>query len=218
MQLHTFSTPRTARYYSLGEPGPTIRHVWFCLHSHNESVDGFATQLRPLDTPERLLILPEGLARFDQPEGFTAEAGSPLAAWFASDATAYDLPDVAQYLEALSAQVLAACPPHTTITVLGHGHGAAAACRWLANSRLRYDRLVLYAAVFPPEINRQATLAGLPKRPVVVVATTADVYTPEATGEGLVHDLHDAGLEAQLRHASDGSITLAALGASAETA
>jgi predicted esterase len=218
MQLHTFSTTRTARYYSLGEPGPDIRHVWFCLHSHNESVDGFATQLRPLDTPERLLILPEGLARFDQPAAVATDAGSPMAAWFASDATEYDLPDVAQYLENLAAQVLAACPPETTITVLGHGHGAAAACRWLANSRLHYDRLVLYAAVFPPEINRQATLAGLPKRPVVVVATTADIYSPEATGEGLVHDLHAAGLEAQLRHASDGAITLAALGAGAETA
>lgn len=217
MQPHTFSTTRTARYYSLGEPGADIRHVWFCLHSHNESVADFATQLRPLDTPERLLILPEGLARYDQPRAAAGAATSTLAAWFATDAVAYDLPDVAHYLEALAEQILAACPPQIPITVLGHGHGAAAACRWLANSQLHYDRLVLYAAVFPPEINRHATLAGLPKRPVVVVATTADVYTPEATGEGLVQDLRDVGLSAQLRHASDGSITLAALGAGAET-
>lgn len=214
MQLHTFSAARTARYYSLGESGPAIRHVWFCLHSHNESAADFAAQLRPLDAPERLLILPEGLARYTHPDA--AAATNPLAAWFATDAATYDLPDVAPYLEALAQQVLAACPPETPVTVLGHGHGAIAACQWLANSRLRYDRLVLYAAVFPPEINRQALLAKLPKRPVVVVATTADVYTPEAAGEGLLQDLHDAGLVAQLRHASDGSITLAALGASTE--
>jgi predicted esterase len=216
MQLHTFSTTRTARYYSLGEPGPAIRHVWFCLHSHNESVADFAIQLRPLDTPERLLVLPEGLARYDHPDADSTTASNPLAAWFAIDATTYDLPDVAHYLETLAQQILATCPPGTPVTVLGHGHGALAACQWLANSELLYDRLVLYAAVFPPEINRHALLAGLPKRPVVVVATTADVYTSEAAGEGLVQDLHNAGLEAQLRHASDGSITLAALGASTE--
>jgi len=217
MQPHPFSTTRTARFYSLGEPGPDIRHIWFCLHSHNESVADFAIQLRPLDTPERLLVMPEALARYNQPAAAPTAAPSTVAAWFATDAIQFDLHDVAHYLDALAEQILAACPPNTPVTILGHGHGAAAACRWLATSRIAYDRLVLYAAVFPPEINRQATLADLPKRPVTVIATTADVFTPEAAGEGLVQDLQDAGLTAYLRHASDGAITLAALGASADT-
>ncbi|MBC8081681.1 MAG: hypothetical protein H7Z21_00590 [Hymenobacter sp.] len=216
MQSKTFLTSRTARYYSLGEPGPDIRHVWFCLHGHDQPLPGFAAQLAPLDTPERLLILPEGLARYDRPALPPATRQDTVAAWFAATTLLPDLHDLTLYLDALAAQVLAGCPPRTPVTVLGYGHGAAAACRWLATSAIIYDRLVLYAAVFPPEINRRATLAGLPRRPVAVVATTADVYTPEAAGEGLVQDLREAGLTAYLRHVSDGPITLAALGAGAE--
>lgn|GEM_PF-4127931 len=34
--LHT--TPQGTRYHSLGEPGADIRHVWFCLHGHDQAV------------------------------------------------------------------------------------------------------------------------------------------------------------------------------------
>lgn len=218
MQPHTFSTTRTARYYSLGEPGPAIQHIWFCLHGHDQPIADLAAQLAPLDTPERLLILPEALARHNQPATPPDTSGITVSAWFAMDALEPDLNDLTNYLNSLADQVRAACPPQTPVTVLGYGHGAAAACRWLATSSIVYERLVLYAAIFPPEIDRRATLAALPRLPVEVVSTTADIYTPEAAGEGLVQDLRDAGLTVYLRHAAPGPITLAALGAGAETA
>ena len=166
MQLNSFSTTRTARYISLGEPGPEVQHVWFCLHTEGQPLSDFAAQLVNLDTPAE--------------------------------------------------QVLAQCPAGVPVTVLGYGQGAAAACRWLAGGRIDYERLVLYASVFPPEIDRRATLVALPDKPVTLVSTTTDVYTPEAAGEGLLQDLHDVGLNAQLRYVSDGPLTLAALGAAAE--
>ena len=60
MQPYSFTTPRTAHCYSLGKPGPAIEHRWICLHGHHQPV---AAQLVQLDTPERLLILPEALSR-----------------------------------------------------------------------------------------------------------------------------------------------------------
>ena len=70
--LLSFITPRTARYLSLGEPGPAIEHVWVCLHGHGQPVAGLARQLQNLDTPERLLVLPEALSRY--PLGGEAES------------------------------------------------------------------------------------------------------------------------------------------------
>ncbi|UOQ80538.1 hypothetical protein [Hymenobacter sp. 5414T-23] len=61
-------------------------------------------------------------------------------------------------------------------------------------------------------------MAALPNRPVTVVTTTTDSFKPEVAGEGLVQDLHAAGLPAQLRYVSEGPLTLAALGPSAELA
>ncbi|TGE09448.1 hypothetical protein [Hymenobacter fodinae] len=219
MQPQYFTTPRTARYISLGEPGSGTQHIWFCLHGREQSLQDFASQLVNLDTPERLLVLPEGLSRYALPAlGTTPEIAATVANWFAPDSIDADLPDVTTYLDSLAAQVLAACPPNTPVTVLGYGHGAAAACRWLAAGNIPYDRLVLYASIFPAELNRRATLAALPKRPVTVITTTTDSFTPEVAGEGLVQDLEAAGLSAQLRYVSEGPLTLAALGVGAEGA
>ena len=163
MTFHPFPTARTGRFYSLGEPGPDIQHLWVCLHGHEQPVAELAAQLVNLDTPERLLILPEALARFTLPDGSDRPA-SDRAAWFAPNSLGPDLADAAAYLQALTTQTLAACPPGTPVTVLAYGHGAVAACHWLAGSGLAYDRLILYAAVFPALPDRRALLATLPAR------------------------------------------------------
>ena len=212
----SFKTPRTARYLLLGEPGPAIGHVWVCLHGHGQAVADLAKQLQNLDTPEQLLVLPEALSRYDQPES-GAETPVTHAAWFATDSLLADFDDLGIYLDDLTRQVLAACPPDTPLTVLGYGHGAAAACRWLANNGTEYVRLILYAPVFPAEIDRRATLVALPEHPVLVVSTTADTYTAEAADEGLMQDLLDVGLSAQQRLVdAAGPLPLAVLAGSPE--
>ena len=215
MQPQTFTTARTAHYYSLGEPGPAIEHLWICLHGHHQPVAGLAAQLVNLDTPERLLILPEALSRHALPE----TSGRPtdaLGVWFAPHSVDADLADVTTYLDGLTDLIRAQCPPGTPITVLGYGHGAAAAVGWLAENHLPYARLILYAAVFPPEIDRRALFSALPPRPIAVVSTTADIFTPEADGRALLQDLREAGHTARLSYADVGALTLAALGAGGE--
>jgi predicted esterase len=218
LPLHDFSTVRTARYALLGEPGPGIRSVWFCLHEAGQSVAELAGQLAPLDTPDRLLVLPEGLSRFAAPRAVPAGPSQMVATWLApgSGDLLPDLADLTAYLDSLAQHILAQCPPDVSVTVLGCGQGAAAACRWLSGNRLNYERLVLYAASFPPDFDRRATLVGLPDRPVTVIATTVDTLTAEAAGDALVSDLRDVGLKAALRHVAPGSIALAALGPTAD--
>ncbi len=215
MLPYTFTTPRTAHYYSLGEPGPGIQHVWVCLHGHDQPVADLAAQLVNLDTPERLLILPEALSRHARPET-SGRPSDALGVWFAPHSVEDDLADVTTYLDGLTDFILARCPAGTPVTVLGYGHGAAAAAGWLAENHLPYDRLIFYAAVFPPEIDRRALFLALPPRPVAVVSTTADVFTAEADGRALVQDLRDAGHSARLSYADVGPLTLAALGAGGE--
>ena len=215
MQPYSFTTPRTAHYYSLGEPGPAIAHLWICLHGHHQPVAGLAAQLVHLDTPERLLILPEALSRHALPET-SGQATDALGVWFAPHSVTDDFADVTTYLDGLADAIRARCPAGTPITVLGYGHGAAAAVGWLTENHLPYDRLILYAAVLPPEIDRRALFAALPPRPIAVVSTTTDTFTPETDGSALVQDLREAGHTARLSYADEGPLTLAALGAGGE--
>ncbi|AHJ95635.1 hypothetical protein [Hymenobacter swuensis] len=212
----SFTTARTARYICLGEPGPAIQHVWICLHGEAQPLAEFTAHLINLDTPERLLILPEALSRYPLPAAENGTSPATAASWFTPGSVQADVADLVVYLDALATQLLAHCPPNVPVTVLGCGHGAAAAACWLAAGHTRYDRLILYASVFPPEIDRRATLAALPVRPVTLVSTTTDTFTPEAVAEGLLHDLQEVGLPAQLRYVSEGPLPLASLGAAGE--
>jgi len=204
MQLETLATAHNAHYYSLGQPGPGIRHVWFCLHGHEQPVAELAAQLVHLDTPERLLILPQAPV---------PGSSSGQSVWFAPASFGPDLALTRAYLDQLADYILAACPPGTPCTVLGYGHGATAAGVWLADNRFAYERLIFYAAVFPATIRRPDLFAALPHHPIVVAATTAATFTPEAEGQALLLDLRAAGQSAQLRYVDDGPLTLAALGA-----
>ena len=211
-----FTTSRTARYLRLGAAGAAIAQMWVCLHGHGQPLAELAAHLQHLATPEHLLLLPEALSRYEQPQDANADgivdaAPRTDAAWFAAETLLPDLTDLAAYLNALTAQVLADCPPGTPVTVLGHGHGAAAACRWLAGNGTAYHRLVLVAPVFPPEIDRRATLVALPEHPVLVLRTAA-ACSAEAAGEDLMQDLLAVGLSAQQRLVeATGPLPLAAL-------
>ncbi|MBD2769443.1 hypothetical protein IC235_16255 [Hymenobacter sp. BT664] len=208
-KLFPSRTAHRAHYYSLGQPGPRIRHVWLCLHGHQQPVQALAAQLVNLDTPERLLILPQALA----PDS----AAVDQALWFRPGSLGPDLALVRAYLDELVTSVLVECPAGTPLTVLGYGEGAAAAVTWLAGNRFPYERLLLYAAVFPPQLSRTRLFADLPRSPVVVIATSAAEFTPEAHGEGLLLDLRAAGLPVRLSQVESGPLTLAALGAGRES-
>ena len=202
-----------ARYYILGEPGPAIEHIWVCLHGHAQSVATLAAQLVHLNTPERLLVLPEALSRQAHSETSAQVLDAP-AWWFAPNSEADDLAYITTYLDGLTDHIRALCRPGTSVTVLGYGHGAAAAVGWLSANHLACDQLVLCNAVFPPEINRQTLFAALPPRRVMVVSTAAAAgFTPEADGWVLMRELLDAGQSVRL---DVGLLTLAALDASSE--
>ena len=198
-----FTTSRTAHYLSLGEASSATTHLWVCLHGHGQSLNELAAYLQNLVMPGHLLLLPEALSRYEQPQDANADgvidaAPRTNAAWFAAETLLPDLTDLTTYLDGLVAQVLATCPPTTPLTVLGYGHGAAAACRWLAGTTRSYERLILVEPVFPPEIDRRATLVALPEHPVLVLRAT-DARTPGAADDGLMQDLLDVGLSARQR-------------------
>jgi hypothetical protein len=198
-KLFSSRTAHQARYHSLGKPGPGIRHVWLCLHGHAQPVAALAARLVNLNTPERLLILPEALSPDPTAEG--------AARWFRPGGVGPDLALVRAYLDELVTAVLVQCPAGTPLTVLGYGEGALAATTWLAGNRFPYEQLVLCAAVFPATIRRDRLFADLPRSLVLVVSAPNN----QNDGRLLVRELGAAGKPAYLRLVQEGPLPLAAL-------
>ena len=60
MQEHHLTVPRTARYYTLGEPGPAVRQVWIVCHGYGQLAGRFVRHFEPIEDASRLIVAPEG--------------------------------------------------------------------------------------------------------------------------------------------------------------
>jgi len=150
-EAHHLSVTRTARYYTLGRPGPSVQTCWFVLHGYGQLAASFLDTFRPLADASRLFVAPEGLSRFYL-EGFSGPVG---ASWMTREDRAAEIADYVAYLDALHARLQEQLPD-AALHVLGFSQGAATACRWLALGRARARRLILWTGDVPEDLPAEA--------------------------------------------------------------
>lgn len=145
MEEHHISTPRTARYHTLGDPA-SAAHIWIVLHGYGQLARYF---LRPFEGLEagRLIAAPEGLSRFYSDLGHTRVG----ATWMTREDRDQEIIDQAIYLDRLAEHLLQQCPAGTPLSVLGFSQGVATACRWALSTKHKMNHLVLWGGTIPPE-------------------------------------------------------------------
>lgn len=173
------TVPRTARYYTLGEPGPGIAEVWFALHGYGQLASRFMSDLAPLDNGSRLIVAPEALSRFylGGVGGRLAAERTVGAAWMTREDRLVEIDDQVRYLGAVHAEVLASLgDTRPRVCVLGFSQGTAAAVRWLAMGTARADRLILWGGELPPDLDLSARRERFARLDLTLVAGTRDEY------------------------------------------
>ncbi|GAB3535361.1 esterase [Pontibacter brevis] len=176
MTEHKLTVPRTARYYTLGTPSGAIRHLWIVCHGYGQLGRFFLRHFNSLDDGNTLVVAPEALSRFYL-DGFSGRVG---ATWMTKEDRLSEIEDQAAYLNLLLEEQLSQLPQDVQITVLGFSQGGATVCRWLATAQVPVQRLILWAASFPEDIDFEAGKAAFQSLPVAVVYGTQDEFiTPE---------------------------------------
>lgn len=46
--------------------------------------------------------------------------------------------------------------PNVKVTLLGFSQGCATVCRWAAHGNIKFEKLILWAGLFPPDMNFDA--------------------------------------------------------------
>ena len=152
MQEHRVSVSRTARYYTLGAPGPGTRQVWVVCHGYGQLASRFLEKLRVLDDGTRFLVAPEGLSRFYLNESPTERRVG--ASWMTREDRLAEIEDYVQYLDAVYQDVFGSLDrSQVTVHALGFSQGAATVSRWTALGRAKVDRLTLWGGEFPPDLD-----------------------------------------------------------------
>jgi predicted esterase len=195
VRAHHVEVPRTARYYTAGDPAGA-RRVWLAVHGYGQLAGYFARHFAPHAGPGsgRLVVAPEALSRFyvsreDPATGAPARVG---ATWMTREDRDAEIADYVRYLDrALDAATAGAGPDAGALPlgVLGFSQGAATACRWVAYRHqhgLPAPRaLVLWGGALPHDFD----LAGadgdaLRRLRLVLAAGDADEFaTPALVAE-----------------------------------
>ncbi|MES2730173.1 MAG: phospholipase [Bacteroidota bacterium] len=151
MEKHELSVRRTARYVTLGSLNADTRRIWFVLHGYGQLAEYFIRRFDVLDDGFTYIVAPEALSRFYL-DGLGAH-NKVGATWMTREDRMNEIEDYVQYLNMLYQTVLGEADENRLkIGLLGFSQGTATACRWAASSPLQFDRLVLWAGSFPPEL------------------------------------------------------------------
>lgn len=148
MKQVDITIPKTARYFISGTISEKTKYVWFVCHGYAQLANFFLKKFESLNTEEHVIIAPEGLHRFYW-EGF---GGRVVASWMTKEDRLSDINDYVYFLNEVYSSVLEQ-NNNVQVNVLGFSQGAATVCRWIANGKIKVNNLILWAGVFPPDLD-----------------------------------------------------------------
>ena len=144
-----------ARYYKLGTISAETKKVWFVIHGYSQLAQYFIKKFNILEDPKTCIIAPEGLSRFYL-EDITSRSQSGNnkvgATWMTKENRLMDIQNYITYLNKIYTQEI---PVNFAgeITLFGFSQGAATVSRWALDGRVDFKRLILWAGIFPPDMD-----------------------------------------------------------------
>lgn len=139
---------RTARIVSFGTPSDAVRQIWICCHGYGQLAPKFAAQLGALQSPHRLVFVPEALNRFyvDDHGGQHGPEHPVGATWMTREERDSEIRDYCAYLDTVHDIAHARLTQQPTVIALGFSQGAATVSRWVARTTRPVDHVVLWGA------------------------------------------------------------------------
>jgi len=139
---------KTFRYVQYG----TITEnsiLLYVLHGYGQLPEYFSRKFLPL-SDRVVLIAPEGMHRFY----LNGTSGRVGASWMTKESREDDIKDNIRFLDRLDAKLTEKIEPYKRI-VLGFSQGGATAARWKASGQTTIDNLIMWAAIFPPDLENE---------------------------------------------------------------
>lgn len=140
---------KTSRHFTHGNPTEKTKHVWIVLHGYGQLANYFLRWFESLDPETHFVVAPEGLHRFYL-DGFSGRVG---ASWMTKEDRLTDIEDYCNYLDDVYKHVLQGFDSDkVVVNVLGFSQGAATVSRWICKGNAKPDNFILWAGVFPPDV------------------------------------------------------------------
>lgn len=182
MREHQVTFNFRARYFKLGEINKQTKSVWFVLHGYGHLAKYFIKKFETLTTHGICVIAPEGLSRFYLEDVNTrSKTGNNRvgSTWMTSENRLADIENYIQFLNTVYATELKKYP-NVPVTLLGFSQGAATISRWALNNSVAFNDLILWAGIFPNDMDFEKGKELLKSKKVYQVYGSRDPFLTEA--------------------------------------
>ncbi len=164
---------KTARISIIGNTEVALDDLYIVCHGYGQSSEYFIKKFEGILNPKTLIVAPEGLHRYY----LNGASGRVGASWMTSEERETDINDYINYLDKVyhfMMDKLVFLPKR--ITVIGFSQGGATVARWVAKTKFKVDNLILWAAVFPPDMDWTKDIANLRQKRILLVVGDEDEY------------------------------------------
>lgn len=153
--------------------------VLFVLHGYGQLTRFFIRKFQSLNK-DWLIIAPEGMHRFYL-EGSSGRVG---ASWMTKENREDDISDNINWLDQLFFKIKSEHPSLSSFHLLGFSQGGATAARW-ASTKDYFKSIILWACVFPPDLNQNIELENISSKHFVL--GSEDQYYNEEQQKDLIN-------------------------------
>lgn len=176
IQEHSLQVSRTARYYTLGAIGTSIKYCWIACHGYGQLAKHFIRKFDAVAREDTLIIAPEGLSRFY----WNGLSGDVKASWMTKEARLDEIDDYANYLSQLYNHFVPSLAPDVRVILFGFSQGCATQMRWIMRDFPNFHQLILWAGTIPEDIDYKPRLSFFQDKDIHFIYGNQDQFlTPD---------------------------------------
>jgi predicted esterase len=195
MEEHAIRILKTGRFYTLGLLNDQTKSIWIVCHGYGQLANYFLRNFKTLENNETYIIAPEGFHRYYL-NGVSGRVG---ASWMTKEDRLSDINDYVNYLDQLYESIFSQTDnKNIEVNVLGFSQGGATATRWVCQGNSRVDNLILWAAVYPPDLNFEVDTTTLNELNLKLVIGDNDEFISEETVTTHIDLLTEKGINHEL--------------------
>lgn len=147
----TIVSSKSYRYFTYGDP-KIAKHLIYVLHGYGQLAAYFIRKFHFL-SDEYFIVAPEGMHRFYLKEN----SGKVGASWMTKEDREVDISENIKWLDQLD-QEISSKNSFEKKMILGFSQGGATATRWFYKGNIIVDHLIIWASVFPPDLEIEKEL------------------------------------------------------------
>ncbi len=170
---------KTMRYFIIGDINKADK-LLYVLHGYGQLASYFIKSFEKL-SESYLVIAPEGMHRFYL-KGTSGRVG---ASWMTKEAREIDIIENTHNLNELNKTF---GKQFKKTIILGFSQGGATAARWFFNNNNNFYRLILWASIFPPDIDLSKEISNKSKQINYFVLGDDDPYFNESKAKEIINN------------------------------